>query len=168
MPRTKWFLNVKTIDELKKVYRKLAMQYHPDICKLNNAEENMKQINAEYEKMFIYLQNTQTEEQKKYNTKAGHNFNDGYREAINSIIHLLNIEIEICGSWIWISGQTKQYKDIFKSNGYFWAGQKKKWYWRPQEYKSNNRKSMTMDYIRNTYGSERIQNKPYEQLDKAI
>jgi hypothetical protein len=168
MTKSKWFLNVKTIDELKKVYRKLAMQYHPDICKESYAEENMKEINNEYETMFNYIISHATEtEQKQYN-KQGHNVNDGYREIINKIIHIPDIIIELCGSWLWISGNTKPVKNLLKDAGFYWAAKKFQWYWRPAEYKQTyNKKSMTMDYIRSKYGSEQIHNKPFEQLESA-
>ena len=35
--------------EIKKAYRKLAKQYHPDINKTPEAEEKFKEINAAYE-----------------------------------------------------------------------------------------------------------------------
>lgn len=38
-----------TADEIKKAYRKLARQYHPDINKAKDAEEKFKEINAAYE-----------------------------------------------------------------------------------------------------------------------
>ena len=41
----KWFNNPTTAEELKKQYRKLAMQHHPD---LGGNEDDMKEINAEY------------------------------------------------------------------------------------------------------------------------
>lgn len=38
-----------TSDEIKKAYRRLARQYHPDINKEKGAEEKFKEINAAYE-----------------------------------------------------------------------------------------------------------------------
>ncbi|MBK1673731.1 cytochrome C biogenesis protein [Ectothiorhodospira shaposhnikovii] len=38
-----------TQDELKKVYRRLARKYHPDVSKESNAEERFKEVNEAYE-----------------------------------------------------------------------------------------------------------------------
>lgn len=38
-----------TEDQLKKAYRKLAAQYHPDVCHEEGAEEKFKEINEAYE-----------------------------------------------------------------------------------------------------------------------
>ena len=35
-------------EEIKRMYRKLARQYHPDVCKEPGAEARMKEINAAY------------------------------------------------------------------------------------------------------------------------
>ena len=165
MPKTRFFNNIKTIEELKKEYRKLAMKYHPDINKSETADQDMKQINAEYELLFAYISSNMTTEQKEQTQKQGHNVNDGYREFIEKLIHIPDIELEICGSWIWISGETKPVKEIIKNAGAYWASKKLMWYWRPEQYKQVfNKKSMTMDYIRNKYGSEVIENKPFQQV----
>ena len=37
-----------TQDEIKKAYRKLARQYHPDVSKEPDAEQKMKAINEAY------------------------------------------------------------------------------------------------------------------------
>lgn len=38
-----------TLDDLKKVYRKLARKYHPDVSKEKNAEEKFKEVGEAYE-----------------------------------------------------------------------------------------------------------------------
>ena len=38
-----------SLEEIKKKYRELAMQYHPDINPTAEAAEKMKQINAAFE-----------------------------------------------------------------------------------------------------------------------
>ena len=49
-----WFDNPQTVEELKKQYKKLAFEHHPD--RGGNAE-HMKQINAEYGIVFERLKN---------------------------------------------------------------------------------------------------------------
>ena len=38
-------------DDIKKAYRKLAKQYHPDVNKAPDAEEKFKEINEAYEQI---------------------------------------------------------------------------------------------------------------------
>lgn len=53
----KWF-NEKysSKEELTKEYKKLAMQWHPDICNDPKAVEAMQEINAEYDEIFSNIQ----------------------------------------------------------------------------------------------------------------
>lgn len=63
---TKWFNNPKTLEELKKQYKKLAMAHHPD-C--GGTTEEMQEINAEYDKLFAVLKNAKsTADGKVYET----------------------------------------------------------------------------------------------------
>ena len=59
-----------TSDEIKKAYRKLAKQYHPDVSKEANAEEKYKEINEAYEVL------KDPEKRKKYDT-LGMNWQSG-------------------------------------------------------------------------------------------
>lgn len=38
-----------------------------------------------------------------------------------------NCKIEIIGNWIWVSGNTKYYKEILKSLKFNWINNKKAW-----------------------------------------
>ena len=77
-------------------------------------------------------------------------------KIIIAIMDLEGIEVELVGSWIWISGDTKTHKATLKEIGCNWASKKLMWYWRPEEFKSYGRKSTSMNDIRNKYGSEKI------------
>jgi len=66
------------------------------------------------------------------------------------------LHIEVCGSWVWVSGDTKKHKDKLKSLGLFYAYKKKMWYLKPAGYKSRKHKPVDMEKIRMTYGSEVI------------
>lgn len=136
-----YFKNVTTIEELKNTYKELAKKYHPDINP--NGTEIMKEINAEYEKAFEIL-------------KTQKDIEDDFRETIDAIINL-DINIEICGTWIWVSGDTKPVKDTLKASGLKWAKKKQMWFWRPADQAARRtRKTMDMEHIRDKYGSTMV------------
>ena len=102
----KWFNHPRTLEELKKQYKKLAVQHHPD---LGGSTADMQEINAEYDVLFEKLKNVRTNaEGKTYTTKEETTETpDEYKEIIEKLIHLNGIDIEICGSWLWITGDTR-------------------------------------------------------------
>ena len=59
-----------TADEIRKAYRKLAKQYHPDVSKEKDAEEKYKEINEAYEVL------KDPDKRKKYDT-LGMNWQNG-------------------------------------------------------------------------------------------
>lgn len=120
-----YFKNIKTLEELRKEYKRLVKQNHPDN---GGSEDIIKVINVEYEISFHILEKTDTTSSNKYNMKE----DEMLRAVINAIINL-NIEIEICGSWVWVSGSTYSCKDDLKSNGFQWASKKKMWFWHDPE-----------------------------------
>ncbi|EAH7030781.1 J domain-containing protein [Campylobacter lari] len=77
-------------DEIKKAYRKLARQYHPDINKEAGAEEKFKEINAAYE---ILSDEKKRAQYDKYGDSmfGGQSFHDFSRNAggadINDILN---------------------------------------------------------------------------------
>lgn len=138
-----------TIDEIKTAYRTQIRKYHPDV---NPAGLEMSQvINAAYNA----LKETGLE---VFEGKGSLGYDALLNDAINAVLGLEGIEIEICGIWVWLAGDTKTHKEALKQAGYRWAGKKKRWYFRPEEYRSYNRGKFSMNKIREMYGSAHIDN----------
>lgn len=76
-------------DEIKKAYRKLAKEYHPDINKSPEAEEKFKEINAAYE---ILSDEKKREQYDKYGDSmfGGQDFSDFYKGGGSDINDILN------------------------------------------------------------------------------
>lgn len=172
---TKYFSNVSSLEELRKQYRDLLKKYHPD--NKDGSTETTKQINAEYEKFFIVLKDRHesnaagSKDRQNANT-SGYNQNmydwendKALREALQKIINFDGIEIEIAGQWIWASGNTYSYKKELKEIGFKWASQKKQWYFHTEIFRKKSRKTLSMDEIRNYYGSTTVQTEAKELLE---
>lgn len=161
-----YFKDVQTLEELRKQYKDLLKKYHPDN---GGSEEETKAINVEYERLFKILKDMHTRQQDTTGSKTGnnkasydnmrYNFEEDelLREMLQKVIHFSDITIEIIGNWIWISGNTYQYRKEFKDLGFKFAGQKKSWYWHSEAFRKKSHKKLSMDDIRNYYGSTEIE-----------
>lgn len=142
-----YFNNIRTLEELRKEYKRLVKANHPDN---GGSVETIKIINVEYEICFKVLEKADTvSSNNKYNMAE----DEMLREIINAIINL-NIEIEICGSWIWVSGNTYSCKQELKNSGFHWASKKKMWYWHNPEEQTRSNGKTSMNDIRMKYGSQ--------------
>lgn len=155
-----YFNGCATKDELKAVYKKLAIKYHPD---MGGDNETMAKINAEYDEALKWVKNTHKKEAPTSNagkdgSESAENLDDGFREVLIAVFNIADVEVELCGSWLWISGATKEHRAELKAAGLRWAPKKKKWYWHPaDEFPRHGHKPMSMDYIRTKYGSTSIE-----------
>ncbi len=141
----KYFENCKTLNELKTAYRVLAKENHPD-C--GGSVEAMQEINRQYEIAFNAIKNGSAQE-----TNTAEEASD-FIKIINDLIKIKGIKVELCGSWLWISGDTYRVKNQISAAGCRWSKSKKMWYWRPAEEAFRPRRgNMNMDEIRNKYGS---------------
>ena len=119
----KWFSNPETLEDLKKQYHRLAMKHHPDV---GGTEQAMKEINAEYEKLFTSLKDTHKNAEGEFyqsrtaTTETAAEFMD----IIEKLIHMDGIEIEVCSSWVWVTGDTRPHKDELKALAFRWSSNK--------------------------------------------
>jgi len=155
-----YFSNVKTLEDLKKEYRTLCFIHHPDA---GGTTENMQKLNSEYEKLFIILKdrhNSTATEENKINEMP-----EEFINIISKINYLDGIEIEICGRWLWISGNTIAYREILKNAGCRWASKKLMWYWHSvNEPTVYHKKTFSIDEIRQKYGSGKIDSKEEKKI----
>lgn len=153
--KIKWFQNIKTLDELRTMYRKLAVKHHPD---KGGSTSDMQEINAEYDYLSKNLINnnaTFSAGRKSWE----HFVSAEIRDKLNEVIFLEGVTIEIIGSWIWITGKTKPVKEYLKEHGFRFSPNKLAWYWQYGDYRKMNGKQFTMDEIRYMWGSEEVEKK---------
>lgn len=161
-----YFKNCSSIKDVKEEYRKLAKIYHPDVK--GGSEEAMKVINSQYDELIKKIING-SDDISDSDKEEQINLNERYREAIQKISHLPNINIELVGTWIWVSGDTKAVKDDIKEAGFSFSPGKLMWYFRGEEYKSFGSKKgeMSMEEIRAKYGSENIKKQDKKKVKAA-
>jgi hypothetical protein len=99
------------------------------------------------------------------------NYSDALNDAINAVINLEGIEIEVCGAWVWVTGDTKQHAKILGRKeggaGFYYASKKVAWYYRPSDWKSTSRGKTSLDDIRSIHGSKIIEKKAAKKLASA-
>ncbi len=78
------------------------------------------------------------------------------------VLYYESITIEVIGSWIWLSGDTKIIKDKLKDLNFKWASKKKMWYY--GEMKGRNPKQKSMSEIKSKYGCETLKTKGKYQI----
>ena len=145
----KYFTNCKTLEQLKAEYKKLALKNHPD-C--GGDEEVMKAINKEYDQVFPKLKNIHTNKDGEHYEKENTETADEFKDIITQLMRMELVTVEIIGSFIWVSGNTKPYREALKQLGFKWHSKKLCWYKSPEGYRRSGKKQYGMDEIREMYG----------------
>ena len=154
----KWFKEVNSLNELRKLYRKLVVKHHPDN---GGSEELIKEINNEYESIFKRLKEgyqhsesyrNATERQKQtYDWQKDKQI----RDMVMQLSKFKDIKVEIIGTWIWLSN-CYAYRKELKELGFHWASKKQMWYIHFDDFHKFNSKPVPMSYIRERYGSTEV------------
>lgn len=170
-----FFMNVKTVEELKRQFRHLVKKYHPDMG--GNAED-MKRINFEYEQLLRRVGNIhETKDGNVWEDNKGPtdrftcdigDLDDGFREVIIEVMKMTGIEILLVGSWVWLEGNTRPWKDALKKIGYKWSAQRQKWYWHKADYKRRHASKASFDEICAYYGVQSVGKKTEREELKKI
>lgn len=149
-----YFNNITSLEDLKSAYKALVIKHHPD---MGGDTRTMQEINAEHDSLFEQLKRSQNINAENGTAKATTETPEEFRDIMAKLIILENIDIELCGSWLWISGDTRPVKDELKAAGCRWSRTKKIWYWRHEEQGAHwSRGKASMADIRTKYGSSKL------------
>ena len=148
----KYFADCKTVEEIKKRYHKLCREWHPDLNP-DSTPEIMAEINAEYEKAFVSAEKstngTETPEQ--------------FQKIINTLIKFQGLQIDIIGSWIWVSGKVARCLPAMKRLGFAYSTRRKMYYYNGGEKKTSYSR-MSMEQIKEKYGCTTIKSESQKQI----
>lgn len=147
----KWFEAVTNLEELKAAFRQLCKTHHPD---LGGDTATMQEINGEYAKMLMCLDLG----------KSTVEIETAIMDIIQATIIFQGLKVELCGNWVWFTGETRKWKDQLKALGCFFSSKKVAWYWRPAEYKHHGKGLPSLEAVREKYGSRVFQNREREAL----
>lgn len=163
--RYKYFKVTKDmcIEDVKKQYRELAMKHHPD---RGGSDEAMKAINAEYTRLCAeyggFKRNKQGE---RYATKNEEKPTE-WIFIIDQLMKHPELTIEVIGTFLWVTGETKANAELLGALGMKYAAGKNAWFKAPYGWK-NTGWHRSMNSLRNTYGSQVVQKKDGSKAKKT-
>lgn len=177
-------------DQIKKVYHQLSFKYHPDKSTgsdllqsiLNNAYNTLKACSLFNLNMFIKSifpdtydipntydipiddSNKPLDDSKPLDNDDNKPLEDNNPlDTIAEIITRLKntpLKIQIIGTWLWVSGETIDYKELLKSLKLRYTPKKKQWYFTTTKKhfrKKYQSKYKSMDALRNKWGYKDIE-----------
>jgi len=144
------------------------MQYHPD---RGGDTATMQDINKEYhDRLKGYDGNTfrgfdGKEHTYRYNRQTEQEILDKITELFK--IKMVDISIELIGTWLWVHGETRPYRDELKKIALKWHSKRLKWFFHTKTSYRRKYSGTDFDTIRAMYGSEEMTAKQQEQPDRS-
>lgn len=157
-------IDAGNISEVRALFHEFCLKMHPD---KGGDHDVFVSMNAEYETVISRAAASEAGRATAEDRRTGFTF-AGEKEIARMIAELMKVPgivIEICGSWLWIGGETFTVHEQLKALGFKFSGKKKMWYWSPYMGAKRKRGRYSMEKIRDTFGSYLIEN---EDGQKAI
>jgi hypothetical protein len=139
-------LKANASGEVRDRYDELSRVFNPTNSKEPN--EMMNTINAEYDMLMIVFRDAMLAEAAKEKLTVSEKIKELQEKIDPSGLHL-----EICGTWLWVTGKTYQVKDALKDLGFRYSANKLSWYYRQEDDRSPNQEPIPLEMIREKYGT---------------
>ena len=123
----KYFTDCKTAEDVKKAFRKWALKLHPDNNQGRDTTEDFQEMQAEFEAAFDRLKNVHVNKDGETYEKETTETAGEFMDLIIKLLNLDGVNVELCGSWIWLTGNTKEHRDAIKALHFKWSSNKAAW-----------------------------------------
>lgn len=155
--QTNYFIDCSTVEETKKLYKELPLKNHPD---LGGSTAIMQEINAQYEAKLKRLdgQTSTNEKGMTHTYKYDAETEAKLIEIIDQLLALQmpSVEIFLVGTWIWVHGKTKPFKEQLKALKCRWHSTRKLWYFAINSSRRYRKSGEGIDDIVQAYGASKI------------
>lgn len=139
-------------EDLKKQYRTWCKKLHPDH---GGDPEAFREMMEEYQETQLHGFKKEAQAQETELTAE-------LERALKKIVTLEGLEIDLVGSWLWVSGETFTFKDILKEAGFKWASKRKKWYF--SEEKAKGKFKGDFEQLKAHHGFKEIKTNKTEKI----
>ena len=85
------------------------------------------------------------------------NVTANFEHIIEQLLKMQGVGIEVCGTFLWLDGDTYAHRKEIKELGFRWASKKRRWFLAPEGWRKRGRRELTMTEIRTNYGSQRVE-----------
>lgn len=152
----KYFEAARTLEDVKQLYKKLARDLHPDCNPERDTTSEFQEMQRQYNEAFKRLKNVHINKDGETYERDTEETPEQFADLINALLKMPGLMIELCGSWLWITGNTREHKDGLKTLGFKWSKNKAAWYFHFEPYRKRSKKSVDLDTIRSMYGSQKF------------
>ena len=158
-----YFGQCADLDEARKLFRELAHKFHPDH---GGDAEQFKAMVEEFQHFQHFTWNNAGKAKwgADYESKRDFTLSPETMERLRAVLRFHDVETEIIGTWLWVSGNTRAYKEQLKELGFRFCGKKKSWTYHSEPWKKRNGRVYSMDDIRSMHGTQRVDQEPDEQV----
>jgi len=161
---TRFFKNCKTIEEAKKLYRKLLIKYHPDHAGKEGEAETIEIINQFNRFIDTFVSDSFNAYYADKDEKPDADTVTPFQDVLKKIIDL-DCDIEIIGYWIYCF-RSYEVRDTLKELGFWFSSKHKAWVFSGGA-KTRFYSKKSLDEIRAEKGSVRVYKNDREEKQET-
>ena len=154
-----YFLNCKTVFDVKKLFRELAMKYHPDH---GGDNETMRIVLEQYHDALrsCHGQTNTGTDGKEHTYKYNWANEVAIAQKIQDILALrLPVDVSLVGTWIWVQGQNVlTYRKELEQAGLKFQSKRGMFYWKPYKGRSRHNSKASFNDLAAKYGHKKYAN----------